>query len=388
VCSSILGDHGAEVIKVESLLGDETRKYGPPFIDGESTYFMNINRSKRSISVDLNTPQGRDIVTKLAVQSDVLIENFKKGTVERWRLDYDNLKSLNSKLIYLSISGYGRSGPYGKVAGYDGAIQAFSGFMSINGDPRVGPVKAGIAIADLITGMTGVQAVLLALVSRASSGQGQHAQVSLLHSILSLIHPHNANFLNAGVVGEPHGNTHPMIAPYDLFTTSDGAIYLTSGNDEQFTRLMKALKADACATDERFQTNALRVKNREHLVKTLQKIFSTESSRHWCELLWAVDVAVGPVNSLRDVFKDSHVKELELVAKLTHSALSTGSFKSITPPIGLSETPAALRRPPPMLGEHTTEVLQELGYSRDKIDDLLGAGVIRQGRRQQGATLV
>ncbi|HTD79616.1 MAG TPA: CoA transferase, partial [Chloroflexota bacterium] len=230
-CCMMLGDHGADVIKVEPPEGDETRRYGPPFVDGESTYYLGINRNKRSIALDLSTAEGQEVACRLASSADVLVENFRAGTMARFQLDYDRLRQANPRLVYVSISGFGRTGPYAEVAGYDGALQAFGGFMSINGEAGGEPLKAGIAIADLATGLFASQAILLALHARRTTGQGQQVEVSLLESVLALLHPHTSSYLNAGLVGKPHGNSHPMIAPYDLIPTADRPVFLPSGND-------------------------------------------------------------------------------------------------------------------------------------------------------------
>src|SRR5258708_991127 len=269
----MLGGHGADVIKVEPPGGDETRGWGPPFVDGESTYYLAINRNKRSIELNLATPQGQDIVRRLATTSDVVVENFRAGAMERWGLQYSLLAQLNPRLVYLSISGFGRSGPYANVAGYDGALQAFGGFMSINGEADGGPLKAGIAIADLTTALFASQAILLALQPRHTSGVGQQVGVSLLESLLAILHPHTSNYLNAGLVGKPHGNSHPTIAPYDLIPTADRPIYLPSGNDGQVRRLAEVIGRPELAEDPPFRSNQDRLAPRRQLLDVLQAQF-------------------------------------------------------------------------------------------------------------------
>ena len=284
-CCMMLGDHGADVIKVEPPDGDETRRYGPPFVDGESTYYLGINRNKRSIALDLATSQGQEIVRRLASTSDILVENFRTGAMARWGLDYQTLSALNPRLVYLSISGFGRSGPYANVAGYDGALQAFGGFMSINGEADGAPLKAGIAIADLATGLFASQGILLALHARQTTGVGQQVEASLLESMLAILHPHSSSYLNAGLVGAPHGNSHPMLAPYDLIPTADRPIFLPSGNDGQMRRLAEVIGRPELADDPRFRTNQDRVAHRRELLDILEAEF----------LKWPGDGAVPPV---------------------------------------------------------------------------------------------
>ncbi|HET6315504.1 MAG TPA: CoA transferase, partial [Chloroflexota bacterium] len=268
-CCMMLADHGADVIKVEPPEGDETRTWGPPFVDGESTYYMAINRNKRSIALNLASPEGQEVARRLAASSDVLVENFRTGTTSRWGLDYASLRARNPRLVYLSISGFGRSGPYANVAGYDGALQAFGGFMSINGETGGEPLKAGIAVADLSTGLFASQAILLALHARQSSGLGQQVEVSLLESLLAILHPHHSNYLNAGVVGKPHGNSHPTISPYDLLPTADRPVFLPTGNDGQMRRLAEVIGRPDLSADPRFRTNQDRLEHRAALLEVL-----------------------------------------------------------------------------------------------------------------------
>ena len=374
----MLGDHGADVIKVEPPEGDETRRYGPPFVDGESTYYLGINRNKRSIALDLATREGQEIVRRLVATSDVLVENFRTGATQRWGLAYADLAALNPRLVYLSISGFGRSGPYAGVAGYDGALQAFGGFMSINGEAGGEPLKAGIAIADLATGLFASQAILLALQARHSTGRGQQVEVSLLESVLALLHPHSSSYLNAGLIGKPHGNSHPMIAPYDLIPTADRPVFLPSGNDGQWRRLAEVIGQPELGDDPRFRTNQDRVAHRRELLDVLEAEFRKWPAIELCRRLWDAAVPAGPVNSVDEVYADPQVLHRDMLQTIVHPGLSSGEVRLAGVPVKLSSNPPSARRHPPRLGEHTTEILAEVGYHAAEIEALLARGVARR----------
>ena len=379
-CCMMLGDHGADVIKVEPPGGDETRGWGPPFVDGETPYYLAINRNKRSIELNLATPQGQDIVRRLVSTSDVLVENFRAGAMAQWGLGYAELAQQNPRLVFLSISGFGRSGPYANVAGYDGALQAFGGFMSINGEEGGGPLKAGIAVADLTTGLFASQAILLALHARQTSGVGQQAEVSLLESLLAILHPHTSNYLNAGLVGKPHGNSHPTIAPYDLIATADRPVYLPSGNDGQVRRLAEVIGRPELAEDPRFRSNPDRVAHRRELLDVLEAEFRKWPAIELCRRLWDAGVPAGPVNSIDEVYADPQVLHREMLQEIAHPGLSSGKVRFAGFAAKLSDTPATVRRHPPMRGEHTLEILAELGFNSHEVDGLIAAGVARGPR--------
>lgn len=375
-CCMMLGDHGAEVIKVEPPGGDETRNYGPPFIEGQSTYFMAINRNKRDIVLDLSQPEGQAIVRRLAQSSDVLVENFKNGTMERWGLGYAELRQLNPRLVYCAISGYGRSGPNANVAGYDGALQAHAGMMSINGEPGGEPHKVGVAIGDLTTGLFASQAILMALYSRNQSGQGQQVEVSLLESLVALLHPHNTTYLNTGIIGQPHGNSHPMISPYDLVETADRPIYIPSGNDGQIKRLGQVIGRPDLIEDPRFKTNQARVEHRQEFLAILNEILRTRKAEEWCKLFWEAGVPAGPVNNMAEVFADPQVQYREMIQEIDHPIVGKLRLPGI--PVKLEATPGSIRRPPPLLGQDTVAVLAELGYSQTEIAGFLANGIASQ----------
>jgi glutaryl-CoA transferase len=377
-CCMMLGDHGADVIKVEPPNGDETRTWGPPFVDGESTYYLGINRNKRSIALDLSASAGQEVASRLASTADVLVENFKAGTMERFNLGYAHLREVNPRLVYVSISGFGRTGPYADVAGYDGALQAFGGFMSINGEADGEPLKAGIAVADLATGLFASQAVLLALHARQQTGLGQQVEVSLLESLLALLHPHASSYLNAGLVGKPHGNSHPMIAPYDLIACADRSVFLPGGNDGQVRRLATVIGREDIVDDPRFRTNQDRVAHRQELLAILREEFAKWPAMELCRRLWDAAVPVGPVNSIDEVFADPQVLQREMLQSIPHPGLSAGEVRLAGFPVKLSATPPSARRHPPRLGEHTDEILAELGYTPPQIEALIANGTARQ----------
>jgi crotonobetainyl-CoA:carnitine CoA-transferase CaiB-like acyl-CoA transferase len=376
-CCMMLGDHGADVVKVEPLDGDETRRYGPPFVDGESTYFLGINRNKRSIALDLASSAGQEIICRLVMTSDVLVENFRTGAMTRWGLDYATLAALNPRLIYLSISGFGRTGPYATVAGYDGALQAFGGFMSINGEADGAPLKAGIAISDLATGLFASQGILLALRARQATGAGQEVEISLLESLLAILHPHSSTYLNTGVVGKPMGNSHPMLAPYDLIETADRPIFLPSGNDGQMRRLAEVIGQPELAADPRFRTNQDRVAHRSELLDILAREFRRWPAIELCRRLWAAGVPAGPVNGVDEVYADPQVVYRDMVQQIPHPGLSSGMVRLAGIPVKLSQTPGQARRHPPRLGEHTAEILAEVGYKPEEVKSLIVSGVAR-----------
>jgi crotonobetainyl-CoA:carnitine CoA-transferase CaiB-like acyl-CoA transferase len=376
----MLGDHGADVIKVEPPGGDETRAYGPPFTGGEAAYYLALNRNKRSIVLDLATPQGQEVVRRLVQTADVLVENFKSGTVERWGLDYAALAVLNPRLIYCSISGFGRSGPYAHMAGYDAMVQAMAGMMSLNGEPDGAPVKAGIPIADLSTGIFAFSSILLALQHRATTGLGQRVEVSLLESMVALLHPGHTNYLNSGLVPKRMGNSHPNISPYDLVPTADRPIYLAVGNDRIFARFAAIIGRPELITDPRFDSNPNRVINRAELLPLIVERMTSRGATAWCADFWAAGIPAGPVNSLAEVFTDPQVQHRQMRQTIPHP--TAGTYEAVGIPIKLDESPGSIRHAPPLLGEHTEAILSEIGFSSSEIARMLTSGVAMQGGAQ------
>ena len=361
----MLADMGADVIKVESPDGgDDTRAWGPPFVestDGDNlsaAYYHSTNRGKRSITVDLKTEEGRQTVRRLVKTADVLIENFKRGGLEKYGLDYQSLRALNPKLIYCSITGFGQTGPYADFAGYDYIVQGMSGFMSITGQPDGQPMKAGVAVADIFTGIYSVTAIQAALIHVLRTGQGQHIDMALLDVQSAVLANQNMNYLISGKAPVRLGNAHPNISPYEVVPTADGFLILAVGNDGQFRRLCKLLGIDAIADDERYATNKARV---AHKVEVRQ-IVSTETLK-WMkrDLLTACEtnaVPAGPINSIEEMFADPQVQARGLRVDL--EAADGTVIPGVRTPIVLSETPLQYNRPSPRLGEHQAEVLAEL----------------------------
>ncbi|MEA2575235.1 MAG: hypothetical protein QOH93_2533 [Chloroflexia bacterium] len=358
-CTMMLGDLGADVIKVESPEGDDTRRWGPPYQGGESAYYLSCNRNKRSIVLDLDTAEGRGVARRLASQSHVLVENFRLGTMEKWGLGYEQLSRENAGLVYCSISGYGRTGPLSHLPGYDFVMQGVGGVMSFTGEADGPPQKVGVAIVDLTAGMFALSAILAALRVRDLTGMGQHIDISLLDAHLAWLANVGSNYLVSGEVPPRYGNAHPNIVPYQAFAASDGWLVVAVGNDRQWVRLCDALSTPELAADPRFATNSARVENRSVLVPLLQAIFAERSTAEWLSKLEEADVPAGPVNNVAQALSQPQVAAREMVQEVVHPGI--GAFKMVASPLKLSSTPTTIRRHPPILGEHTREILAELG---------------------------
>src|SRR5581483_5904304 len=357
-CTMLLGDLGADVIKIEQPQnGDDTRRWGPPYLQGEAVYYLSINRNKRSVTVDLKQPRGQALIRALARTSAVLVENFKVGGLERMGLGYEALRAVNPALVYCSISGYGPEGPYRDRPGYDFIAQGMGGIMSLTGDPAGEPQKHGIAITDITTGMLGCIAILAALHHARATGVGQHVNVSLLESVVGWLTNPAATYLNTGIVFEQMGNAHPNIVPYQVFYGRDRPFIVAAGNDGQFRGVCRAVEHPEWAEDPRFRTNSDRVRERPVLVPMLAEVFRTRDAEEWVARLLAEGVPSGPINTLDQVFSDPQVLAREMLVEVPHPTIGTVRLAGI--PFKLSETRPAVRRHPPLLGEHTDEVLRE-----------------------------
>ena len=360
-CTQVLGDLGADVIKVEQPgLGDGSRAWGPPWVGGESAYYLCVNRNKRSMTLNLKTEQGREIVRGLAVKSDVLIENFKFGEMAALGLTYEELAALNPSLIYCTISGYGPTGPYRERPGFDFMMQAQTGIMSITGEADGDPTKVGVAVVDITTGLYAGNAILAALFARERDPQrcGQKIEVSLYECALAWLANVGSNYLVSGKVPHRMGNAHPNIVPYQSFETADAPLAVAVGTDAQFRKLCQLLERPELATDQRYVTNPARVQHRAELVALLQSLFVQRPALEWETLLTDLDIPAGTIKTLDRVFDDPHTLALEIVQEIQHP--TAGPLKMVASPLHLSATPAAIVRPPPLLGEHTAELLQEL----------------------------
>ena len=357
-CTMILGDLGADVIKVErGGSGDDLRHWGPPFMpDGESTYFLSVNRNKRSIILDLKTQAGRDLALKLVQQSDVVLENFRSGVMESLGLGYDQLKEINPRLVYGSITAYGTSGPLTDRPGYDVIAQGMSGIMSVTGEPDGAPTRVGVAIVDLVTGLYLAIAILGALQSRNRSGKGQRVDLSLIESSLSIMPNLTAGFLMAGVKPVRYGSGHPNVVPYKVFPTKDGNLTLALGNDAQWQRLCEAVGHPELASDPRYAENQARIARRKEVEELVTEWFRQKGTDEWVELLSAKEVPCGPVYTVDRILADPLVAGLGILKTIIHP--TSGSLRVVGSPFHLSKDDSEPTLPPPLLGEHTADVLK------------------------------
>ncbi len=376
-CSMILGDLGAEIVKIERPgTGDGSRQWGPPFIHGESAYFLSINRNKKSVTINLRTKRGCEIVRRMASTYDVLIENYRPGIVEKLGLDYETLSSINPQLIYCSISGFGQTGPYREKPSYDIVGQAMGGLMSLTGEENRPPVKIGVAISDIFAGMYAVIGILSALIARKKTGKGQLIDVSLLDGLVSILSHQAGNYLVSGVDPKRLGSAHPTIAPYQAFQAADSYFVIAVGNDALWRRFCQGVDLSELVTDSRFTTNPDRVKNRAELTQILNTHFQKKTANEWLSLIENAGVPCGPVLRLSEVFNDPQVLHRKMVQELKHP--SAGQIKVVGTPLKLSTTPATIRTPPPILGEHTADILQSLGYTASEIAEFIKSDVIQE----------
>jgi formyl-CoA transferase len=374
-CSMVLSDFGAEVIKIEQPgTGDGTRQWGPPWVNGESAYFLSVNRNKKSLTLNLKTEKGREIIKKLAAEADILIENFKPGTMKRRGLDYQKLSRNNPGLIYCSISGYGQTGPYRERPGYDFMIQAQGGIMSITGPAEGEPHKVGVAIVDITAGLFAASAILSALHHRQRTGEGQYIDVALLDAQVAWLANVAHNYFATGQKPDRFGNAHPNIVPYETFPTADGYIALAIGSDSQFRHFCNVVERPDLWQDERFQTNTGRVENRKILIPLLKELFQERTTTEWIDLLVETGIPVGPINDIPAILKDPQIAARQMVQEIEHS--TAGTIQLLGPVAKMSKTPAQIQHAPPTLGADTEAVLKSLRYDHQDIEVLRKDGVI------------
>tara|TARA_R110000868_G_scaffold29889_6_gene110986 strand:+ start:4039 stop:5262 length:1224 start_codon:yes stop_codon:yes gene_type:complete len=365
-CTQMLGDLGADVIKIEKPgAGDDTRRFAPPFLKDdsgadttESSYYLGANRNKRSVGLDIAKPEGAEIVRRMAMDADALVENFKTGNLARYKLAYDDLKDGNPKLVYCSVTGFGQTGPYAPRPGYDFLIQGMAGLMSITGEPDGEPQKVGVPIADIMAGMYASVSVNAALRHAAVTGQGQYIDIGMMDTTVAMLANAGMNYIHGDMLGRL-GNAHPNIVPYQPFRTADGFIIVAIGNDSQFGRFCEMAGRTDLSSDPEYATNDARVRNREALVPILNEVFAARTSADWLSALEAQKIGCGPINNLQQVFDDPHVKAREMVVKMEHPLAGDHGADVIASPMKFSETPVTYRQAPPLVGQHTEEVLRE-----------------------------
>jgi len=377
-CTQMLGDLGAEVIKIERPeAGDDTRGFAPPFVPNtkESAYFVGVNRNKKSVTLDIAKPEGQAIIHKLLEHCDILVENFKVGALAKYGLGYEQLAKTHPRLIYCSITGFGQTGPYAPRPGYDALIQAMGGVMSLTGEPNGSPQKVGVPVADLFAGLYGCIGILAAVNHRNSTGQGQQIDIGMLDTHVAWLANQGMNYLATGENPVRLGNQHPNIAPYQEFPTKDGYLILAVGNDPTFERFCKAFGQEALLADPRFATNPIRVQNRQLVTDTLTAVMKSKTTAEWIDALEALKIGCGPINTLEQVFADPHVQAREMVVEMAHGSGET--VKVIANPVKLSATPPSYRSAPPVLGEHTEDVLASvLKMSASDIAALREKGIL------------
>ncbi|MEX2273745.1 MAG: CoA transferase [Vicinamibacterales bacterium] len=374
-CTMLLADMGARVIKIEHPeRGDDTRHWGPPFVGRESAYFVSVNRNKESVTLDFKQAGAAPVMAALLDRADVLVENFRAGALDRAGFGYESLHARYPRLIYCSITGYGRTGPRAQEAGYDAVAQAEGGLMSITGPEGGDPFRMGVAIADLAAGMYAAQGVLLALLARHRTGRGQLVDVSLLDSVVSLLSYQASSYFATGEPGARLGNRHPSIAPYDSFATSDGVFILAVGNDDQWQRFCGVAALPALAADDRYRTNAGRVNNYGSLVPHLRDALALRTTSAWLKGLRDAGVPAGSVRDIGETLADPQIEAREMIARVDHEAQK--ALKLLGVPVKLSDTPGSVRTAPPTLGEHTARVLEEIGFGEGEIARLKESRVI------------
>lgn len=375
--TQILGDHGADIIKIEPPQGDETREWGPPFLDGTASYFLGVNRNKRSMALDLAHPAGREVLLRLLEEADVLVENFKTGTLEKWGLGYEEMLSRRfPRLIHCRVSGFGADGPLGGLPGYDAVLQAMGGLMSVNGTEGGEPTRVGLPVVDMVTGLNAALGILLALQNRAATGRGQFVEATLFDSALSLLHPHAANYFLSGQLPRRTGNNHPNIAPYATYATRTRPIYLAIGNDRQFRKLCALIGAPDMGGDPRFLTNGARVENREALRVALEAELAGFDGVELASRLIAAGVPAGAILDVAEALAQPHTRHRDMVVEM-------GAYRGLGAPVRLSRSGPSYRRAPPVFGQHTAEILAEAGYAEDAVNQFCADGVVPRQRAHQ-----
>ncbi|HVX29849.1 MAG TPA: CoA transferase [Nitrolancea sp.] len=377
MCTMMLGDLGADVVKIEPPHGDAARGYGPPFVAGESPYFLSVNRNKRSAVINLKHPEGAAIVRRLAEEADIIVTNFRPGVMDRLGLGEESLREVNPGLVFCQVSGYGPRGKYATQASYDQVAQGMSGLMSVTGTPESGPVRVGVAIGDVLASMFAAYGVLGAYIGRLKTGQGQRVDTSLLGAIIGILTYQTGGFLADGVSPGLIGNDHPVASPYGAFKTADGMINISVASEPVWRRLAETLGHPEWVADPRFLTNADRVSNRPEINALVSDALSAKTTNEWVDLLNEAGVACGPIWSIGESLQSDVVAELGIIQQVQHDL--AGSIPLIGPAIDLSKTPPVIRRPPPLLAQHTAEVLHELGYADDEIERLAGEGAVTVG---------
>ena len=374
-CTMLLADMGADVVKIEKPNGgDDTRRYGPPFIEGESAAFLTLNRNKRSIILDLKSEQGIAIVRRMLEDADVMIHNFRPGVVDRMGLAYDDVSAINPAIVYCTVSGFGTTGPYSSRAGFDLVAQGMSGLMSINGFPGAPPAKVGVPMADLNTGMFCAYGILTAYINRLTTGQGQHVDASLIESGIAYTLYESATYFATGEVAGPLGSAHRMIAPYQAFATQDGYINIGAANQNNWERMCRAVGREDLLGDERFASNPERMVSIDALTPIMEETFRTQTTAHWVETLENAGVPCGPIYNIEQVYADPHVQSRDMAVELEHP--KSGAIRNIGVSVKLSDTPGSVRTPAPLLGQHSDEVLCQYGYAATDIEAFKNAGVL------------